>query len=410
MKPFCLIVLALLFCAPAPPVQALVSEGRPGIPYFNHVFIIDRKVMEGDEVLWISLAYGPSGGGELKCSNTIDVLGGRELFRDIPEQSWALVDYELQSILVEGGFIGDADVSRVRPCAGADACGALRARLEADPDEVKRRQQVARPQKTEPASLGRIEQDLEIGRRLVRSARCRGCHTIEGFGAGHAPSLTWRRFKYESGWLATYLDAPYRMRPGMTDVMMLRYTSTNAQPNLQPPEAKAVADYLSKAGWTKSPTDRFRAEPWGSYACYDCHRELYQEEPLVFVPTPIPEDLRRDLEASTVLPLCVACHPFGDLSPGNPSGLLVMTPDLLLAMEKLEINYLVNFVRDPVYLQPGSVMPKLDLTDGQFEELRRLAIRVKESIARGTLQPVHTVYRMKKRTKEGSPGKLKMER
>ena len=302
---------------------------------------------------------------------------------------------------MEDGFTGDADVFKVTPCGDSDACCALRDRLNADPDLAARRAQHTRPAKTKAVRLGDIEDQLETGRQLVKSARCRGCHSVEGFGAAHAPSLPWKRYKYEKGWLEAYLQAPYRLRPAMTDLMMLKFTSPNAKPNLQPVEADAVADYLAKVAWTKSPASRFRSEPWAGYDCYDCHRELYREEPLTFVPTPVPAQIREQLGTSAVAQSCLACHAFGDyrqhpVTPGRQSP-FVFAPDLLLAMEKLETNYFVSYVRDPDYLQPGSTMPKLGLTEKQLEELKALVLAIKEAIASGELRPVHNFYEMQKR-------------
>lgn len=380
----------------------LVSEGRPGIPYFGHVLFLETKLVEGEEVSWVTLGYGDAASGELQCNNRIDVFSGKNLFREIPEKSWVLVDYQLQSILINDGFFGDADVFQVQACGDVDQCCELRDRLAEDPAELARRAKWARPKTTKPANLSQIAEELEVGRQLIKAGRCRGCHQIEGFGAEHAPSLTWKRYKYEPDWLDAYLKAPYRMRPGLTNLMMLNYSSPNAVPNLKPAEISAVAGYLPRVAWTKSPADRFAQEPWQGYDCFACHVRLYQEQPLAFVPTAVPERLRKQVEATPSFASCLGCHSFGDLRPPaaavGPPGPNAFAPDLLLAMEKLEVNYFLNFVQDPSYLQPGAKMPKMALSEGQQAELRSLVIAVKEAIADGSLQPVHSYYRMEKRT------------
>ena len=397
MRPF--LTFLLLLCCHTD-AFALVSEGRPGVPYFNHVLFLDKKVTESGEISWVTLAYGDSREATLECRNRIDVFGGKELFRDIPEKSWLLVDYELQSILIEDGFFGDADVIKVTACGDAQTCCELRDRLNADPAEVAKRQQKKQPRKTRAVKLGDVEDQLEVGRQLVKAARCRGCHSIEGFGAARAPSLTWKRYKYEKGWLESYLRAPYRIRPAITDLAMLNFTSPNAQPNLQPTEADAVADYLGQVAWTKSPADRFRGEPWADYDCYDCHSRLYREKPLDFIPTPVPPSLRERFAASASFQPCFACHPLGDFrtvaaEPGRDNP-FAFAPDLLLAMEKLEVGYFVNFVRDPAYLQPGAAMPKPGLTEQQLAEVREMVLAVKAAIASGEILPIHTYYEMEK--------------
>lgn len=389
-------VLLLLFWPSL--ALGLVSEGRPGIPYFGHVLFLDQKIVEGGEVSWVTLAYGDAASGDLQCGNRIDVFSGKELFRDVAEKTWVLVDYQLQSILIDDGFFGDADVFQVQACSDVDQCCDLRDRLAQDPAELARRAKWARPQSTKPANLSQIAEELEVGRQLVKAARCRGCHQIEGFGAEHAPSLTWKRYKYEEGWLEAYLESPYRMRPGLSNLMMLKYSSPNARPSLQSKEIAAVARFLPKVAWTKSPADRFIQEPWQSYDCYDCHVRLYQQRPLEFVPTVVPELLRKQVQATAGFDRCLSCHSFGDLRPPAPAvgapGPNAFAPDLLLTMEKLEVNYFLNFVQDPGYLQPGARMPKMPLSESEQAGLRRMMIGVKEAIADGSLRPVHSYYQM----------------
>ena len=80
-----LLVLLLLLCPTVAP--ALVSEGRPGIPYFNYVFFLGQKVVEGGEVTWVTLAYVDTREQALDCRNRIDVFGGKELFAEVPAKS-----------------------------------------------------------------------------------------------------------------------------------------------------------------------------------------------------------------------------------------------------------------------------------------------------------------------------------
>ena len=392
-----LLIISLLLLTPIPSL-ALLSEGRPGVPYFNHPLFLNKKIMEGDQVSWVNLAYGDNRQQQLTCNNTIDVFNGRDLFRNIPEKSWVLVDYELQSILIEGGFFGDADVSRVIPCPDAASCAELAADLNSKPSERQRQAKARRPTQTETVSLSSMDAQLETGRQLVKAARCRGCHRIEGFGAEHAPSLTWKRFKYEPNWLKTFLRAPYRMRPGMKNLMMLKYTSPNARPSLKGIEADAVAAYLTQAAWTRTPTDRFRNEPWVEYDCFDCHQRLYKEKPLVFVPTTVTRRLQERIDDSSTYRLCSSCHAFGDFrtpavatKKDNP---FVLAPDHLLSMEKLDIGYFIDFIRDPQYLQPDARMPKLGLSQEQLNELKDLVKEVKQAISTGELQPRHIHYEM----------------
>ncbi len=402
MLRFIPLLLALtLLSAPA---SALVSEGRPGVPYFNHVLFLQKKVMVGDEVKAASLAYSdPRADNRELCQNSIDVYGGLQLFRDVPERRWVMVDYEMQSILVDEGFLGDADVFAVTVCADVDQCIALSKARNADPAEQQRQAAQPRAAVTVRASLDDIQNSLEAGRRLVKSARCRGCHSIEGFGPEHAPSLRWKRVKYESGWLDAYLKAPWRMRPAMSHLMMPRYTSANAEPKLQPAEISAVANYLANVATASAPDERFREELWEDYDCFACHTRIYREKPLTFVPTPVPADLREKVAAAPVMQTCLGCHPFGDLKTVEP--LPQGTPnafasDLLLAFEKLTLNYLGDFLGNPAYVEPKTRMPNLGLDAASIDQVREVARAVKEAIDSGALKPVHTLYTIEKRSND----------
>ncbi len=392
------IALLLLLLLPGSSL-ALLSEGRPGIPYYNHPLFLDKKMVENGQITQVRLAYGDTRDKTPDCLNSIDVFQGLELFAEAPEQSWVLVDYELQSILIDSGFFGDADVFNVRACGDMEACVELREKLENDPAELAKREQRRKPTKLKKARLGDIAQELDIGRQLVKAARCRGCHQIEGFGADHAPGLTWKRYKYIPGWLEEYLRNPYRLRPAIDDLMMVQFTSPNARPSLQPVEVEAVASYLERVAKAKTPDDKYRKEPWQDYDCFACHTSNYKKKPLAFTPTPIPESLQQPLQNSTTLRICLSCHAFGDFRQVEPAGRNNrnrFAPDLLLAMEKLDIDYLLNYVQRPDFLQPGSQMPRFPLTEGQQAELRQFVIELRRQIENGDVKPVHNYYRMEK--------------
>jgi mono/diheme cytochrome c family protein len=391
--------LLLLLIVPLS-VLALVAEERPGIRYASQILFLEKKIMKGDQVEWVTLAYSDPATGHA-CQNFIDVLGGRELFAGIPEKSWLLVDFQLRSLVVEAGFAGDADVTGVVPCEDYETCvEERRKRLAEKPEEEAPAAPAGEGEVSEggAASLEAVEDRLLAGRQLVKAARCRSCHKIEGFGADHAPSLTWRRAKYQPEWLADFLSAPYRMRPAMTNLMMLDYTSPNAVPHLQPEEVEVLADYLQQLSWLKSPAGRFRLEPWPSYNCYECHSRLYRQNPLAYVPTPVPQPWRGDFSSGPALRSCTACHTFGDAGP-PPEAVQAfpLAPDLLLAVQKLRTDYLMAYVRDPDYVQPGSAMPKLALTEKQFEELGNVVERLRQAINAGEIEPVHRYYRMEKK-------------
>jgi mono/diheme cytochrome c family protein len=392
--------LVLLMLLVPRPSSALVAEERPGIRYLDQVLFLEKKVVAEGAVAWITLAYDDPRTSR-DCRNFFDVLGGRELFSKIPEKSWLLVDFELRSLVVDAGFSGDADVVSVMTCGSYEACCRERDRRAAERPKQPPIAAVQKPAEKKQPTLDALGERLQVGRRLVKAARCRGCHAIEGFGADHAPSLTWRRHKYEEGWLKTYLAAPYRLRPAMSNLMMLAYTSPNAVPSLQPAELDAVADYLQQLAWMTSPANEFRLEPWQSYNCFACHTRLYRQKPLAFAPTPLQGPAAAQADASPTLRSCLACHAFGDRQP--PASLaapMALAPDLLLAVEKLRLDYLQAYLQDPAYVQPGSQMPRLNLTEGQMQELLQLFRSLKEALAAGEIRPLHYYYRMEKQGAE----------
>ncbi len=382
-------------------VSALVSEGRPGNPYFDQVLFLQKKVIEDNKVVAASLAFTDPRSNEDLCLNRMDVFGGLEKFRDIPEKQWVLVDFTLQSLIIAEGFAGDADVSWVKGCPDVDTCIEWGKQRSLDPQEQERRANISRPKAVDKANLEDISQRLELGRKLVKIARCRGCHNIEGTGPNYAPSLTWKRIKYDRGWLENYLMSPYRMRPAMDNLMMLNYTSPNAMPSLQQEEVTVIAKYLESVAITSAPSDDWRKELWDDYDCFGCHVKIYKSEPLVYQPTAIPENTKVMLEASSTLSLCLGCHTFGDMRTAEqiPVGAAhPFSPDLLLAFEKLDLDFISNFLEDPTHLVPLTKMPNLGLNDDQVLEIRGIAKKIKEEIEAGQIKPNHIYYNIKKKS------------
>jgi cytochrome c2 len=395
-----LILLASVLFWPSN-LMALVSESRPGVPYFNEVLFLQKKLVEKGEVIIATLAYADPKDNVDLCLNRIDVFGGLEKFREIPEKRWVLVDFQLQSVLISEGFAGDADVSWVKECPDAETCMEWARQRNSDPKELARRASVPRPQATAKTDLNDIAQRLEVGRKLVRVARCRGCHSIEGKGPNHAPGLTWKRIKYKRGWLADYLQAPYRMRPAMDNLMMLRYTSPNAMPSLQPVEADAIAGYLESAAVSSAPGSYQLRELWQDYDCFDCHVRLYKANPLDFQPTNVPDQIAAAVHDSQAMSACLTCHAFGDLRTvellpaGEPNA---FAPDLLLAFEKLDLDFLDDYLKKPSRLVPQTKMPDPGLDQEQIQEIRNLAEQIKEAIEADAIKPIHIFYDIKKMT------------
>jgi len=57
---------------------ALISEGRPGNPYFDQVLFLQKKIIENDKVVAVSLAFTDPRNNEDLCLNRMDVFDGLE--------------------------------------------------------------------------------------------------------------------------------------------------------------------------------------------------------------------------------------------------------------------------------------------------------------------------------------------
>lgn len=131
-----MITVLILVLGVAGQGNTLVSEARPGIAYHAQVMFLDKKIVEAGDVVWVTLAYGDPRDSR-DCRNIIDVFNGRQLFVDIPEKSWVLIDFTLRSLVIQAGFTGDADVGQVFPCSDEKACRNLQAQRLRDQQPAK---------------------------------------------------------------------------------------------------------------------------------------------------------------------------------------------------------------------------------------------------------------------------------
>jgi 3-oxoacid CoA-transferase subunit A len=68
----------------------------------------------------------------------------------------------------------------------------------------------------------------------------------------------------------------------------------------------------------------------------------------------------------------------GQVSSGSANA---FAPDLLLAFEKLNLDFLANYLINPTHLTPLSQMPNLGLNNDQIIEIRNLVEQIKKMIA-----------------------------
>lgn len=190
------------------------------------------------------------------------------------------------------------------------------------------------PEQYRPATLER-EQTLVRGRRVVEKYNCVGCHVIEGRGGAiraryeenptfAPPILTGEGMKVQPNWLFGFLKKPVVLRPWLK-VRMPTF-------GLSDEETKALIDYFLALDHVEIPFS---------------HTD----------PETIPA---AHIEAGKTLTgpdyfNCFSCHQQGDRKPEGPQE--GWAPDLALARERLNPQWVLQWLRDPQKLMPGTKMP-----------------------------------------------------
>jgi mono/diheme cytochrome c family protein len=203
----------------------------------------------------------------------------------------------------------------------------------------------------------RVQQVVE-GRRLMQQYNCVGCHEIEKRGgfvrkyyeenpALAPPVLNGEGEKVQSNWFFSFLKAPTPLRPWL-QIRMPTF-------GLSDEHATQLVNYFN--GLSKV------------------------EQPFVHVDDrKIPPE---HIEAAKQLVSkdyfnCFSCHQQGDRKPEGP--VEGWAPDLNMARQRLNPNWLIKWLKDPQKVQPGTKMPSFypggpdNILDGkddrQIEALR----------------------------------------
>lgn len=204
---------------------------------------------------------------------------------------------------------------------------------------------------------GRVAELVE-GQRLVQYYNCTGCHVIEGKG-GYIralyteqptfapPILNGQGAKVQPEWFFGFLKQPVALRPWL-QVRMPTF-------GLSDKEASAIVNYFTALARLEVPyvyIDRTTIAPESIAA----GEKLMSEEYFA----------------------CFSCHQQGEKKPeGPPEG---WAPDLALAKHRLNPEWIIEWIRDPQKLMPGTKMPSFypggpDDVLGGDEELQIKAIR-----------------------------------
>ena len=193
---------------------------------------------------------------------------------------------------------------------------------------------------------------IDAGRRLVKKYNCSGCHEIEGAGGEYRdviiaheglgetvakqfapPPLKSQGARVYPDWLFEFLKEPSEIRYGLK-VRMPTF-------GLSDDEATTLVKYFSALDDEPFPYETLET------------------------PTPTTAELRVGKQIFDELQ-CISCHPSqGEVIPegSDKAG----RPDLSLAKGRLKPDWLIDWMKDPQSLQPGTAMPQAwPLVGGQY--------------------------------------------
>ena len=172
---------------------------------------------------------------------------------------------------------------------------------------------------------------LRAGRNLVSRRNCVACHEIEGTGGGYRevvddpslapPLLTPEGAKVKPDWLYAFLRGPIEIRPWL-DVRMPTFGLDDAHWN-------TIIDYFAAV-----------SDSVGPFRTHD------------IVPT---ATVTRTGQELFELLRCQQCHVLDTIPEDQPTDNLA--PDLRMASERLQPDWIIDWLREPLAIQPGTRMP-----------------------------------------------------
>jgi mono/diheme cytochrome c family protein len=179
----------------------------------------------------------------------------------------------------------------------------------------------------------RVKEVVE-GRRLMQQYNCVGCHEIENRGgfvrkyyentAAAPPPLNGEGQKVQSNWLFSFLKAPYPLRPWL-EIRMPTF-------GLSDEHTTQLVKYFN--GLSKV------------------------EQPFVYIDDKKIPPEHLDAARQLVSPEyfnCFSCHVRGGKNPEGPQE--GWAPDLAMARQRLNPEWIVKWIQDPQKIQPGTKMP-----------------------------------------------------
>jgi nitric oxide reductase subunit C len=183
------------------------------------------------------------------------------------------------------------------------------------------------------------------GKHLWEKNNCMGCHTLLGEGAYYAPELTRVYARRGPEFIKAMLRDPQALYPGQRRMVQYNFT---------PADIEALVAFLQWIG--------------------DMDLNGFPPKPTL-LPVAVPVESRDNVVARLERPkifnqLCVACH-----SLGGQGG--VVGPALDDVGNRRDYNNLVVWLTDPQKVKPGTLMPKLPLSEADVVELASFLSQLK---------------------------------
>jgi mono/diheme cytochrome c family protein len=172
---------------------------------------------------------------------------------------------------------------------------------------------------------------LTQGRNMVQRRNCVGCHQIEGGGGDYLkllsdpslgpPNLTPEGARVQKDWLYAFLRTPITIRPWL-DVRMPTF-------NLADQHLNGVISYFGAIANSMQP---------------------FQTHEIIRTAT-----ATGDGKALFDLLKCQQCHVLGAIPKDQPTSNLA--PDLRMTSERLEPDWILDWLKNPAVILPGTRMP-----------------------------------------------------
>jgi nitric oxide reductase subunit C len=185
----------------------------------------------------------------------------------------------------------------------------------------------------------RMTEQVVAGKKIWEKNNCMGCHTLFGEGAYYAPELTKVYDRRGPEWIKIFLKDPEAMFPGQRKMVNYHFSDS---------EIDNVVAFLKWCG--EVDLNGFPAKPplrdWVS-------APVTATTPLSTPTHPQPGVFQT---------LCIACHALG--GQGGKVG-----PALDSVFARKSRAEIAEWIADPPKVKPGTLMPKLPLTQAQVDSL-----------------------------------------